>query len=125
PGEVPDNNLFVPARGTVAQVEALFATRLGTYTVRGRGLRAPVSAPTIPAALAGVVSAAGGLHQGGLVRPRAVRVGGIASGRLAGGRSAARIAPGAVIPPPPGARDAPPCGQWYGQLADVTDPPYG
>lgn len=51
-GEVPSNHLYVPARGSAAQVERLVGAELGRYRVGARTLRAPDSAPSVPAAIA-------------------------------------------------------------------------
>jgi len=60
-GEVPANRLYVPARGSVADVERAFGTRLGRYRVRARTLRAPDRAPSLPADVARLVLGVRGL----------------------------------------------------------------
>ncbi|HVF18691.1 MAG TPA: protease pro-enzyme activation domain-containing protein [Mycobacteriales bacterium] len=60
-GTVPSNRMYVPARGTAAQLERMFNTTLGRYRLRQRTLRAPDSTPTIPAAIARMVIGVRGL----------------------------------------------------------------
>ena len=62
---IPANRLYVAATGTVAQAETAFRVKLNEYSVQGLTLRAPASAVSIPASLAGVVTAVVGLDQGG------------------------------------------------------------
>ncbi|MEP6852295.1 MAG: S53 family peptidase [bacterium] len=56
-----DDNQYVAVEGTVAQAESAFATQLGMYAAYGAVLRAPQRAPSVPASLAGKVSAVVGL----------------------------------------------------------------
>ncbi len=51
-GALPANRLYVPARGTAAELGRAFGTTLGRYQVRGTTLRAPDRIPTMPAELA-------------------------------------------------------------------------
>ncbi|HVE99411.1 MAG TPA: protease pro-enzyme activation domain-containing protein [Mycobacteriales bacterium] len=60
-GVVPTNRMYVPARGTAAQVERAFRTRLGRYRLAGRTLRAPDVAPSLPAPIARVAVGVRGL----------------------------------------------------------------
>jgi subtilase family serine protease len=55
----PQSRLFVTFRGTAAQLGAAFGTSIHQYAVDGRSLSAPSSAPSVPAELAGKVSAIG------------------------------------------------------------------
>jgi subtilase family serine protease len=57
----PDSGRYVAIEGTVAQANAVFATTLGEYSAYGRTLRAPETAPSVPAELTGKVSAVVGL----------------------------------------------------------------
>ena len=67
---VPQNHHYVEAEGTVAQADAAFGVTLNEYTYKGMTLRAPSSALTIPASLAGVVESVVGLDDSAaLVRP--------------------------------------------------------
>ena len=69
--DTPADNQYVAVQGTVAQAETAFATTLGTYDAFGTTLRAPETAPSVPAALAGTVSAVVGLDEGTSVTPQA------------------------------------------------------
>jgi len=60
---VPSNGHYVAAEATVAQATAAFGTTLAKYTVSGKTLRAPASAPSIPSTLAGIVKSVVGLDQ--------------------------------------------------------------
>jgi subtilase family serine protease len=67
---VPQNNHYVAAEGTVAQADAAFGVTLSKYSYRGKTLRAPSSALTIPSSLAGVVESVVGLDDSAaLVHP--------------------------------------------------------
>jgi subtilase family serine protease len=58
---VSRSRTFVEVRGTTAAAEAAFGVQLHRYRVNGTTLRAPDRAPTVPAALAGVVRGVTGL----------------------------------------------------------------
>ena len=106
-GATASNNAYVQASGTTAQIQHAFAVQLNVYSVRGqhrRGVDANLSLPT--SILPSVVSVSG-LNQS-LSKP------------LTSGAAASP----SVAPPPPGFRNAPPCGAYYGQKIDTTDPPY-
>ncbi len=101
---VPANNLYVAASGTVAQAEKAFQVRLNVYRVRGVALRAPASAPTIPASLAHIVTGVVGLSQS-VVRPLSSRI---------------------IAPPPAGYRNGQPWSLFWDQkLATSTPTAYG
>jgi subtilase family serine protease len=91
-GAVPANHLYVSASGTVAQVERAFGTTLNVYRVGRHLLRAPASAPMVPASLSGIVS--------GVV--------GLANTRV---RHASRVS----APPPAGFRAGRPCSEYWAQ----------
>jgi subtilase family serine protease len=59
--DTPGNDHYVAVEGTVAQAQSAFGTTLGMYSAYGQTLRAPEVAPTVPAELAGKVSAVVGL----------------------------------------------------------------
>ena len=68
---VPQNNLFVTAEGTVAQVEHAFSINESIYSVDGRLLRSPDADPRVPDALADTVTAVTGLDSAySLAAPR-------------------------------------------------------
>ncbi len=59
----PTNGMYVAASGTVAQIASAFSVDQNQYTYRDMGLRANSIAPTIPAALADVVTHIAGLDE--------------------------------------------------------------
>ena len=91
-GAVPANHLYVSASGTVAQAERAFGTTLNVYRVGRRMMRAPASAPMVPASLSGIVT--------GVV--------GLATTRV---RHASRVS----APPPAGFRAGRPCSEYWGE----------
>jgi subtilase family serine protease len=97
----PSNNLYVAAEGTVAQAENAFCVRLNLYTHEGLTLRAPATAVSVPASLAGTVTATVGLDQ-----------------------SAALVHPGATTDasPAPGYRNAEPLSAYWGEKLATTLP---
>jgi subtilase family serine protease len=66
-GQLPANRVVVPARGTVAQVERLVTADVRQYRVGRSVLRAPASAPRVPAALAALGIEVRGLDDGHLL----------------------------------------------------------
>jgi subtilase family serine protease len=106
-GEVPDNNLYVEASGTVAQAEKAFGVDLATYRVGGQALRAADHDPRVPAAMGALVSGVVGLGQ-------------TATKRRPDRRGAADEM---TVPPSDGFRNAPPCSDYWAQKLDRTDPP--
>ncbi len=98
---VPANRLFVAARGTVAQAETAFGVKLNEYSVRGQVLRAPALPVTVPASLAGVVTAVVGLDQSGAAHPLSTRI---------------------IAPPPAGFRIGQPSSSFWAQKT-ATDQP--
>jgi subtilase family serine protease len=95
---VPASRLWVEASGTVAQVNTAFATRIETYRVAGRTLRAPAVAPSIPASLQGIASAVLGLDDE-TMQPAS-----------------------AAAPPPLSFSNATPCSAYWGEQM-ATDQP--
>ncbi|MEU0406447.1 S53 family peptidase [Streptomyces griseorubiginosus] len=63
-GKVHSGNLLVDATGTAAQLEKAFGTKLSTYkdSASGRSFYANDSAPTLPTAIASLVSDVAGLN---------------------------------------------------------------
>jgi subtilase family serine protease len=61
--DVPSNNHYVAAEGTVAQAETAFATTLNMYTVNGLTLRSPAAPLSVPSSLSNAVVAVIGLDQ--------------------------------------------------------------
>ncbi len=99
--KVPDNNLFVTAEGTVAQVEQAFSVDESIYSVDGRLLRAPSADPLIPSTLAANVTAITGLDSAySLAEPR-IRT---------------------PAPPPPNGRSVGPCSHYWGERSSSRFP---
>ncbi|MEV4316374.1 S53 family peptidase [Actinocrispum sp. NPDC049592] len=118
-GDVPSNNAYVEAVGTVSQAQQAFGVHLGEYQVNGRTLRAPDTDLSVPASLNGVVDGVLGVDQSmNLMRPD--HVGG--SDDTASSQRAL-VAPTDVAPPA-GFRNAPPCSNYWGEKVDTTDPAY-
>lgn len=95
----PANNLYVAADGTVAQVNAAFATTIGNYSVHGQTLRAPETTPSVPSSLphvtvVGLDDSAALVHTDHVVDPGASPSGGF--------------------------RNAPQCGAYWGQYDTST-----
>ena len=59
----PSNGAYVAASGTVSQIASAFAVDQNQYTYRGNSLRANSIAPSIPSALANVVTYIAGLDE--------------------------------------------------------------
>ena len=95
-GAVPADDLFIPAEGTVAQVESAFSTSLGYYEVNGNQVQLASSSLSIPSSLSGVVSGVEGVNQS--------------------------IATTDQEPAPPaGFRNPQPCSAYFGQKTDTAD----
>jgi len=102
-GRVPLNHLYVPAAGTVVQVERAFDVELGVYRSVGRLVRAPSGMPSVPADLRGLVRGVLGLEDTVM--------------------TAAGVPP---APPGPAYRDAKPCSTYWGEkLATNVPKAYG
>jgi subtilase family serine protease len=64
----PASGLFVEASGPVAQVQAAFHVSQNLYSYKGQLVRANAEAPTIPAAIADVVTYVAGLDDSAVLR---------------------------------------------------------
>ena len=113
---VGDGNAFVSATGSAAQIERAFSTQLGLYKAGDAIKRAPINDAVMPTTLGGRVSTVMGLVQPTEYRAKAVR-GAI---RL----SAAKSAVQAKNPHPHASAGPNTCSEWFGQVADTTDPAY-
>jgi len=69
---VGPHNMYLSARGTVAQVQSAFVTKIHNYAFDGRTYYANSSSPSLPSQLASVVTAIGGLTNFG-PRPMLVK----------------------------------------------------
>jgi subtilase family serine protease len=95
-GAVPADHLFIPASGSVGQVESAFGTTLAYYQVNGQQVQLATSTLSIPSSLSGVVAAVEGVNQS--------------------------IATTAQEPAPPaGFRNPQPCSSYFGQKTDTAD----
>ena len=115
--DTPSNNRYVSAEGTVAQAQNAFGVTLGEYSAYGTTLRAPESAVTVPASLAGIVESVAGLDQGAsLIQPTST------DGN--GNGNSPKQNHGA---PSVGFRAGQPCSLWYGEktVAMPNAPAYG
>ena len=76
------NNLLISAKGTNAQLAAVFGSTIHAYQSLGRTWEAPAGATTLPANLAGIVTAVHGLNGRPLFRSNITRqpASGVASG---------------------------------------------
>jgi subtilase family serine protease len=66
---VTDQGSYLAVHGSASKVGQLFGTTFGTFGVGGLTLRAPLSTPTIPTALRGLVSNVAGLAQSAPLTP--------------------------------------------------------
>jgi subtilase family serine protease len=106
-GATASNNAYVEASGTAAQIQHAFGVHLNVYSVGGQRRRAADADLNLPTSIASSVLSVNGLTQS-LSKP------------LTSGATATP----ATVPPPDGFRNAPPCGAYYGQKVDTTDPSY-
>ncbi|GAA3435679.1 S53 family peptidase [Kutzneria kofuensis] len=122
-GEVPANNAYVEATGTVDQVQKAFGVTLGEYRVQGKTLRSQDRALSVPAAVASYVSGVINIDQAtALLKPSHVGAAGDATPDAV--QPKAKTSQPAVAPPPAAFVNARPCSDYYGQQVDTTDPAY-
>ncbi|MBE7161623.1 MAG: S8/S53 family peptidase [Williamsia herbipolensis] len=103
--ETSDDGQYVAVEGTVAQAQRTFSTTLGRYHAFGTTLRAPETAPSVPASLAHAVSAIVGLDDGTQARPLASPPNETPSG----------VTPAKVADPGVGFRQGTPCSTSWGE----------
>jgi subtilase family serine protease len=97
--EAPDNNRWVKASGTTAQVEQAFKTQLRTYKHRDKTLPSPDSDLSVPRTIAGRIAGIAGLDGSDrLMKPDT-----------------------ADAPPSPAFVNAPPCSTSWGEKYAVDD----
>jgi len=106
-GATASNNAYVQASGTAAQIQHAFAVHLNVYSVRGQHRRGIDANLSLPSSILSSVVSVSGLNQA-QVKPL---------------NSGATATP-TTVPPPAGFRNARPCGAYYGQIIDTTDPAY-
>jgi len=122
-GEVPANNLYVEATGSVRQVEQAFGVDLAVYNVRGQHVRSPASDLSVPGSLATTISGVVGIDQAfNLMRPDHV---GAESSTSAPSTGAQTFGIPTTVPPSDGFRNGRPCSAFYGEQVDTTDPAFG
>lgn len=102
--ETAGDGQYVAVEGTVAQAQRTFGTTLGRYRAFGTTLRAPESAPSVPASLAHTVSAIVGLDDGTQARPLA-----------APNEAPSGVTPAKVADPGVGFRQGTPCSTSWGE----------
>jgi len=122
-GEVPANNLYVEATGSVRQVERAFGVDLAVYNVRGQQVRSPASDLSVPGSLATTISGVVGIDQAfNLMRPDHVGAEAATSAPSAGAQT---FGIPTTVPPSDGFRNGRPCSAFYGEQVDTTDPAFG
>jgi subtilase family serine protease len=102
----PQNNHYVSAEGSVAQLAAAFGAQFGLYAVRGQTVRAPSADVSIPSSLAGVVKSVIGLDESYQFVQTDHRV-------------------DAQAPPSAGFRNAPPLSSFWAELTSPYALPAG
>ena len=115
-GAVSADRMDISASGTAAQVEHAFDTTLSLHSVDGHVLRLADTDLSVPAGLSGVVVGVTGVSQ-------TVATPDSTTDAPATAATSAATPSGAAQPP--GYRSPEPCGSYYGQQVDTTDPPYG
>ncbi len=109
---VPGNRAFISARGSAAQIETVFKTKLSLYNVKGETRRAASSLVKMPDALSDKVLGVAGLTES-RAYPHA------SSGERAGIIKRSSLV-GKVARP----NDVPAntCSEWFGKVPDTLDP---
>jgi len=121
-GEVPANNAYVEASGTVDQVQKAFGVTLGEYKVKGQTLRSQDRNLSVPATVSQYVSGVINIDQAAaLLKPSHVGAAGDASPDAVAQPTTTSPA---VAPPPAAFVNAGPCSDYFGQKTDTTDPAY-
>jgi subtilase family serine protease len=134
-GSVPANNIYVEATGSVAQAQQAFGVGLNMYRVKGQVLRAADRELTVPASLRSTVSGVVGVDNAlSLMRPNTAGAGDEAGGNTTKAATPNSATPNAAtpnsatpadVPPAAGFRNSQPCGAYWGEKVDTTDPTYG
>jgi subtilase family serine protease len=129
-GEIPSNSAYITASGTADQVQDAFDVKLGQYkvdsktarvTAGGNTLRAADKDLSVPSDLAANVLGVSGVDQSAtMVKPNHETG---TSGKPAATGSHAQAKP-TDVPPGAGFRNSGPCGDFYGQKTDTTDPAF-
>jgi subtilase family serine protease len=100
----PSNRAYVYVTGTVAQMDAAFATTIERYRLGATAVQAPSRAASVPARLSRLVTGVEGLDTADVARPQT----------------------SAATPPAPAYVNAPPFSAWWGQsLATQAPGAYG
>jgi subtilase family serine protease len=106
-GATASNNAYVQASGTAAQIQRAFAVHLNVYSIKGQHRRAVDANLSLPSSILSSVTSVNGLNQA-QAKPL---------------NSGATATP-TTVPPPDGFRNAQPCGTYFGEKIDTTDPAY-
>lgn len=118
---VPGNRAFISAEGTATQVEKAFSTQLGLYKAGDAVKRAPMVDMIVPSSLKSRISSVMGLVQPTQYAPKSVRLGALRRSSAAAMVAAKNPHPSAN---PADSTGGGTCSEWYGQVADTTDPAY-
>jgi subtilase family serine protease len=126
--EVPDNNMYIQAQGTAAQVKSAFSSRLGHYNVSGVQRRGPVDQPSLPAGILSRVGGVLGLSDSVKLAPHNIRSGSVQSingtttlldpNHTATDGGTADAGAGTAAPPTA-------CSQFWNQNTATVEPAYG
>ena len=115
---VPANRAYVEATGTVAQAQKAFGTTLKEYSSNGRTVRSTASPATVPAALAGTVSAVTGLS----TREARIKPSSVDRPTVQRTASTAPRTKGKGAPPSPAFVNARPCSAYWAEKVATTLP---
>ena len=116
---VPGNHAFVSAEGTASQVEKAFSTELGLYKAGDSIKRAPITDAIVPMTIQPSISTVMGLFQ-----PQRYGTKAVAHTYLRRNSAAALVAAKNPHAKPNDSTGGGTCSEWYGQVADTTDPAY-
>jgi subtilase family serine protease len=131
--DVPGNNIYVEATGSLANAEKAFGVDVRKYGYRGHELEAPSSAISVPSSIASKVVAVTGLDESGaLTRPQSSR-GDDGAYQTDSPNAPVKRPPShggkggnPPVPPPDAFVNAPPCSTYFGEkIANQYPPAFG
>jgi len=118
---VAGNRALIKAEGTALQVEKAFSTQLGLYKVGDAVKRSPINDVVMPAKIKSNIATVLGLVSPTAYAPKSVHrsamTRGVARDLVAAKNPHKSANPNADVGPNT-------CSEWYGQIADTTDPVY-